>query len=48
MNKKYIVRLCDAEREVCLETIKKLKGSSENGKRSRGVLVLSRMANIIG
>jgi hypothetical protein len=38
MNKKYIVRLSDAERELCLETIKKLKGSSEKVRRAQILL----------
>ena len=38
MNKKYIVRLSDAERELCLETIKKLKGSSEKVRRAHILL----------
>ncbi len=38
MNKKYIVRPSDAERELCLETIKKLKGSSEKVRRAHILL----------
>lgn len=38
MNKKYIVRLSDAERELCLEIIKKLKGSSEKVRRAHMLL----------
>ena len=38
MNKKYIVRLSDAERELCQETIKKLKGSSEKVRRAHILL----------
>jgi hypothetical protein len=30
MNKKYIIRLTDEERNVCQAIVKKLKGSSSN------------------
>jgi len=33
MNKKFIVRLSDEERGVCLEIIKKLRGSSQKVRR---------------
>ena len=35
MNKKYIVRLTDEERELCDATIRKLKGSSQKARRAR-------------
>lgn len=38
MNKKYIVRLSDAERGVCQEIVKRLKGSSEKVKRAQILL----------
>lgn len=38
MNKKYVVRLSDAEREVCQEIIKKLKGSSQKFRRAQILL----------
>jgi hypothetical protein len=38
MNKKYIVRLSDAERVVCQEVVKRLKGSSEKVKRAQILL----------
>ncbi len=34
MNKKYIVRLTEEEREICRQTIKKLKGSNERVRRA--------------
>jgi len=38
MNKKYIVRLSDAERGVCQEIVKKLKGSSQKVRRAQILL----------
>ena len=38
MNKKYIVRLSDEEREVCQGIVKKLKGSSEKVRRAQILL----------
>lgn len=38
MNKKYIVRLSDAERRVCHETIEKSKGNSQKARRARILL----------
>jgi len=38
MNKKYIVRLSKKEREELLETVKKLKGSSQKVKRAQILL----------
>jgi hypothetical protein len=38
MNKKYIVRLADAERGVCQEIVKRLKGTSEKVKRAQILL----------
>ena len=38
MNKKYIVRLSDAEREVCENIVKKLKGSSQKLRRAQMLL----------
>ena len=38
MNKKYIVRLSDAERRICEELIKKLKGSSQKFRRAQMLL----------
>lgn len=38
MNKKYIVRLCDAERRVCAEVVKKLKGTSQKVRRAQILL----------
>lgn len=35
MNKKFIVRLSDQERQTCQEVIKKLKGSSQNVRRAQ-------------
>ena len=38
MNKKFIVRLSDAERAICQEVIKKLKGSSQQVRRAHLLL----------
>ncbi len=38
MNKKYIVRLSDSERETCHEVIKKLKGTSQKVRRAHILL----------
>src|SRR5262245_35201627 len=38
MNKKYIVRLSDEERAVCLDIVKRLKGTSEKVKRAQILL----------
>src|SRR3982750_1638974 len=38
MNKKYIVRLSDAERAVCQDIIKNLKGSSQRFRRAQILL----------
>ena len=38
MQKKYIVRLTDAERATCCLTVKKLKGSSEKVRRAQILL----------
>ena len=38
MNKKYIVRLSDAERRVCEEVVKKLKGTSQKVRRAQLLL----------
>lgn len=38
MEKKYIVRLSDAERTECNEVIKKLKGSSQKVRRAQILL----------
>ena len=38
MNKKYIVRLSDAERRVCEEVVKKLKGTSQKVRRAQILL----------
>jgi hypothetical protein len=38
MKKIYIVRLSDEERQACLDTIKKLKGSSEKVRRANILL----------
>ena len=35
MNKKYLVRLSDAERRVCADVVKELKGSSQKARRAR-------------
>ena len=38
MQKKYIVRLTEEERETCRETVKKLKGTSEKVRRAQILL----------
>ena len=38
MNKKYIVRLSDAERRACEVVVKKLKGSSQKVRRAQVLL----------
>ena len=38
MEKKYIVRLTEAERETCREVIKKLKGTSQKVRRAQLLL----------
>ncbi len=38
MNKKYVVRLSNDEREVCQEIIKQLKGSSQKFRRAQILL----------
>ena len=38
MNKKYIVRLLDEERQVCKDVIKKLKGTSQKVRRAQILL----------
>lgn len=38
MNKKYIVRLTDAERRACEEVVKKLKGTSQKVRRAQVLL----------
>ena len=38
MNKKYIIRLSDAEREQCQLVVKKLKGTSQKVKRAQILL----------
>jgi hypothetical protein len=38
MNKKYVVRLSDEERNLCQEVIKKLKGSSQKARRAQILL----------
>lgn len=38
MNKKYIVRLSDEERQVCQEVVKKLKGTSQKVRRAQILL----------
>ena len=38
MQKKYVVRLTDAEREICTEIIRKLKGTSQKVRRAQGLL----------
>ena len=38
MQKKYIVRLTDQEREVCRQTVRKLKGSSQKVRRAQILL----------
>jgi hypothetical protein len=38
MNKKYLVRLSDAERESCERAVRELKGSSQKARRARILL----------
>jgi hypothetical protein len=38
MNKKYIVRLSDQERQVCQEVVKKLQGTSQKVRRAQILL----------
>lgn len=38
MNKKYIVRLSDAERQVCQDVVRKLKGTSQKVRRAQVLL----------
>ena len=38
MNKRFIVRLCDEERHVCQEVVKKLKGTSQKVRRAQILL----------
>jgi len=38
MNKRFIVRLSDQERTLCLEVVKKLKGSSQKVRRAQILL----------
>ena len=38
MNKKYIVRLSDAERRVCVDVVSKLKGTSQKVRRAQILL----------
>ena len=38
MNKKYIVRLSDAERQTCLDGVKRLKGTSQKVRRAQLLL----------
>jgi len=38
MHKIYIVRLSDAERKICLDVVKKLKGSSQKVRRAHILL----------
>jgi hypothetical protein len=38
MNKKYIVRLSDEERQTCLDVVKKLKGTSQKVRRAQILL----------
>ena len=38
MNKKYLVRLTEEEREICRQTVKKLKGTSEKVRRAQVLL----------
>lgn len=38
MEKKYIVRLSDTERETCIEVIRKLKGTSQKVRRAQILL----------
>ena len=38
MNKKYLIRLSDVEREQCQQVVKKLKGTSQKVKRAQILL----------
>ena len=38
MNKKYIVRLSEQERQICTDVVKKLKGTSQKVRRSQILL----------
>ena len=38
MNKKYVVRLSDQERQACMEVIKRLKGTSQKVRRAQILL----------
>ena len=38
MNKKYVVRLCEEERQNCQEVVKKLKGTSQKVGRAQVLL----------
>ena len=38
MNKKYIVRLSEEERQICIEIVKKLKGTSQKVRRAQILL----------
>jgi hypothetical protein len=38
MNKKYVVRLSDEERDVCQEIVKNLNGSSQKFRRAQILL----------
>ena len=38
MNKKYVVRLSEEERQVCRDVVKKLKGSSQKVRRAQILL----------
>lgn len=38
MNKKYVVRLSDAERRMCSEAVSQLKGNSQKARRARILL----------
>jgi hypothetical protein len=38
MNKKYIVRLTDQERQTCIDVVKKLKGTSQKVRRAQMLL----------
>ncbi len=38
MNKKYLVRLSDAERQVCMHVVRELKGSSQKARRAQILL----------
>ena len=41
MNKKYIVRLSEEERQVCQDVVKKLKGTSQKVRRAQILLKAS-------